>query len=180
MAPLTFSLAPLSTIGIIWFVGLFLLLWYVLIKTASADGFFKYLWVLPIAVLVSALGYTFVKTWDSTLSIENKQLTLSIPFYGKSWPLDDVDWSKVKLVDLEQESLLEISHRENGVGLPEFSLGYFRLKHAFDGKTKALLAVTDARHVLVLPTKNVVVMVSIKNPQQALLLLTPFTSEEQI
>ncbi|RLV58958.1 hypothetical protein D5018_14660 [Parashewanella curva] len=180
MDPISLSLAPLSTMGIIWFVGLFVLLWYVLIKTSSADGFFKYLWVLPIVALISALGYTFVNTWSSELKIEEQQLTLSVPFYSHSWSISEVNWSKVQLVDLTQSSELAISHRENGVGLPEFKLGYFRLKQDFDGKTTALLAITEPRHVLVLPTDNLVVMVSLKHPQQALLLLSPFTDEKQI
>ncbi|MDD5459930.1 MAG: PH domain-containing protein [Phycisphaerae bacterium] len=52
--------------------------------------------------------------------------------------------------------------RTNGIGMPGYGEGWFRLK---DWR-KALLYVTDRRRVVVIPTTDFLVLISVKNPQE--------------
>ena len=71
---------------------------------------------------------------------------LRAPFYGRDSPKFTAH-GRVEVVDLADEPDLRPGLRTNGVGLPGFLLGWFRLSSG----DRALLAVTDRSQVLYLP-----------------------------
>ncbi len=109
---------------------------------------------LPFALLVPTLlliGATWL-FWPRTLSVEvhADKLTLSGSVYGRSIPRAELVTERLRIVDLNSDPELRFSYRQNGVGLPGYNVGWFKLK----GGQRALAFVTDRREVVYLPTRN--------------------------
>lgn len=86
-------------------------------------------------------------------------------FYGRNIPKDKIIIEKVKKVNLKEDRQLTPTMRTNGIGLPGFLSGWFRLKN----KEKALLFVTDREKVLYIPTRqNYSVLLSVADPDDML------------
>jgi hypothetical protein len=121
------------------------------------------------AVLVLA---TAVLLWWVALSagrmsaeVEGSVLDVHVPIYSRRIPLADLDLARADIVNLDASSPLRPKWRTNGIGLPGYRVGWFRLK---DG-SKALLAITRRNNVLYLPTRDgYVVLMSVDNPSRLL------------
>ena len=82
-------------------------------------------------------------------NISDKGLTIEGE-YSQSVPLRDLDLSKAEVVDLAQHSELRPELRTNGVGLPGYQAGWFKLRNG----QKALLYLTARNEVVYLPTND--------------------------
>ncbi|MEQ8859317.1 MAG: PH domain-containing protein [Pseudomonadales bacterium] len=125
--------------------------------------------LVAFAVLFIGLATVFAWFAWSTLrmpvSIAEGSLNLSLPFYGRSLPLASLNLEDARIVTIDASSPLRPRVRTNGIGLPGYSVGWFKLK---DG-SKALLALTSRRDVLYVPTTDgFVVLLSPKDPQRVL------------
>ena len=169
MHSFSIPLSELHTTGLWWFVALLALLLIVLSKGRNALGWFKYLWLTILVVIFAGLCYVFIHSWQAKLIVNEQQLTLDIPIYSKSFPLTQLEPQNAQAVNLSTNPDFEIQFRQNGIGLPGYQLGYFQLETPYMGSTKALLSVTDSRKVIVLPTKeNLLLIFSVDKPEQAL------------
>jgi hypothetical protein len=121
-----FSITPASSGPVIFFAVLSLFLLVML-------GFFGY-------IIFSAHAARFDVT-ESGLQIHNT-------VYGKSIPVQNLDLDNVQVVNLKTQTDLQGQWRTNGVGLPGYSAGWFKLKNG----EKALLFVTDSENVIYIPT----------------------------
>ena len=70
--------------------------------------------------------------------------------YGRFIPLASLIPEEADIVDLQGQSILRLTRRSNGVGLPGYRAGWFR----FNQGKKALLFVTDPSRVVYLPTRE--------------------------
>ena len=124
-----------------------------------------------IAIIAFILAFALFFAWIAlasarmSLVVEEGSLRLRAPFYGRSIPLERLDLASARVVDLDTVSGLRPRSRTNGIGMPGLGVGWFRLQ---DG-TKALLAVTDRRKVLHLPTRDGFdLLASVKEPARLL------------
>lgn len=86
-------------------------------------------------------------------------------FYGRTIPKDDVAIEAIRIINLNEEPAYKPTLRTNGIGMPGFQSGWFRLKN----KEKALLFVTSYEKVLYLPTtKNYSLLISVTDPEAML------------
>ena len=162
-------LSELHTTGLWWFIAILALLLIVLSKGRNALGWFKYLWLTILAIIFGGLCYIFIHSWQAKLIINESEITFDVPIYSKSIPVTLLDIANAQVVDLTQNKDFEIHFRQNGIGLPGYQLGYFQLEEPYQGTTKALLSVTDSTKVIVLPTKeNLLLIFSVDDPQKAL------------
>ena len=123
------------------------------------------IWVAGIiAVITLAMGGLF--TWfaftTSSLStaIDNDALTIRVPFYGRSIPLSNLELEAAQIVDLNQ-SEHKPTTRTNGIGLPGYAVGWFRLQNG----EKALAAITSRDKVLYVPTtEGYALLLSLNDP----------------
>ena len=83
--------------------------------------------------------------------------------YGRTIPLADLAADEAKAVDLARERDLQLRIRTNGVGLPGYQAGWFRLRNG----GKALAFVTDRHRVVQIPTRTgYILLLSVTKPEE--------------
>lgn len=128
-------------------------------------------WMIGIPLVTLMLGVLLVMTViffnipRITFTLSDQDLTVSYPFYGRSIPLDQLQIEQARIVNLNQEPNLKPAWRTNGVGLPGFGGGWFKLKN----KQKALLFLSQQEQAIYLPThEGFVLLFSPQEPRRFL------------
>jgi len=124
-----------------------------------------YWFVVPIILIIAALLFLLLTIGFSTrkglVEVSAQGLKIQVPFYGRILPLSSLILEEARPADLKTEKDLRLAWRTNGIGLPGYSAGWFKLKNG----EKALAAVTDPRKVAFIPTREgYAVLVSIEEP----------------
>ncbi|MBE8168794.1 MAG: hypothetical protein HAW66_10560 [Shewanella sp.] len=167
MESLTIPMAALSSIGLWSFIGLMVILLIAFLRARTAVSGFKYLWIIIIVGILGMLTYVFIKSWHSTVNIIADDIVFNVPLYSKAFPLADIQLSKIAVIDLSTSSGVELDYRQNGLGLPGYQLGYYRLKSPYNEISMALISVTEPSKVIVVPTtENLLLMFSVDNPEE--------------
>ncbi len=124
--------------------------------------------VVPLLVVVFCLTIAGLFGWiawyssRSAVSVQDGALVLRVPIYGRSIPVERIDLERAAIVSLDRSFPRRPTSRTNGLGIPGYSVGWFRLA---DG-SKALLAVTSRDRVVELPTnEGFSVLVSPADPE---------------
>lgn len=99
--------------------------------------------------LTCAFGYIAYSTRHIVFEVSSSGLSIKGGMYGRNIPRDDLLLSEARIVDLSRERELQPWLRTNGVGLPGYGAGWFKLR----GGKKALLFLTERRRVVYLPTR---------------------------
>lgn len=100
-------------------------------------------------------------------------LSIQRTLYGRTVPWAKLDVAAARPVDLRSERQLQPVLRTNGVGLPGYSAGWFRLRSG----EKALLFVTDRSRVVVVPTQDdYTLLLSVADPERFVASLRRFAS----
>lgn len=116
---------------------------------------------LFIGIYISANKIQYVIT-DDGLTIKNAL------FYSRFIPKEQIIPQQIKMVNLAQDQSFAPTVRTNGIGLPGFLSGWFRLKN----KEKALLFITNREKALYIPTRqNYVLLVSTTDPDHMLAIM---------
>jgi len=110
-------------------------------------------WVLLAIVLaLLALTVLFAGIWYSTrhvrFELTDAGLRIRGGIYGRTIPMDALVVEQARALDLDAEPGYAARMRTNGIGLPGYGEGWFRLKN---GK-KALMFVTDRSQLIHVPT----------------------------
>lgn len=131
---------------------------------APAQG--KALWVLAaiaavllgILLLLAYFGYSSRAT---RYEISPAGLAIRGTLYGRTVPWASLDLDGARTVDLREPGDLRPTLRTNGLGLPGYQTGWFRLRSG----SRGLLFVTDASRVLAVPThERYVLLMSARDP----------------
>ena len=113
--------------------------------------------------MVLAFSWMFYKVNDAKLIISSDTVSLDVPFYGFTIPLSEVDLAKAERIDFSQTPALKPDLRANGVGMPGFQLGWFRLANG----QKAFVATTTTDNLVLLPTtRNYPLILSLQHPEK--------------
>jgi hypothetical protein len=90
-------------------------------------------------------------------------LRIKSAIYGRHIPADSIISKETRMVDLQNQEDFKPVIRTNGVGLPGYLAGWFRVR----SKKKMLLFVTDKSRAVYIPTKDKYgVMLSVKEPAE--------------
>ena len=117
--------------------------------------------VVP-ALVTILLGYFLYGGHRSSVTFADAGLDFRVPVYGRSIPLDDIDRTGARVINMKASSEIRLGIRVNGVGLPGYLLGWFR----FVGGGRALVALTDRSSVAYVPLNNgTKLLMSIEDPQ---------------
>ena len=85
--------------------------------------------------------------------------------YGRRIPAGELMLDQARAVDLRTDTARRLARRTNGVGLPGYRSGWFRLANG----EKALVFVTDQSRVVYLPTRQgYAVLLSVERPEEFL------------
>ena len=112
---------------------------------------------------IALFGWIIYSSRNAKFIISSAGITIRADMYGRSIPLSDLVRERAEIIDLSKQGEYAISYRSNGVGLPGYFSGWFKLK---SGK-KALAFVTKKTEVVHIPTtKGYEVFLSVEKPQE--------------
>jgi hypothetical protein len=113
--------------------------------------------LLPIVIgLFIGVTHTLKNT---SIAVRGHEIVVKSFLYGRHIPMESVMADEIRVVNLDRDSEYQVSWRTNGIRLPGFLSGWVRLK---SGK-KALAFITDKNNVLMVPTKDFVLLFSLEN-----------------
>ena len=124
-------------------------------------------WFLaPIALLLLGLlglfGYITHSSRNVQFQVSYEGLRIRGDIYGRMVPAVSLISAESKQVDLRKDTSYRPTLRTNGIGLPGYRSGWFRLRNG----EKALLFLTDASRVVYIPTRNgYSLLLSVANPE---------------
>ena len=134
-----------------------------LIQPKGGTGFVPVFMVVLILVIVIPLTILTIGIMSSlkntTLTLTEEGLIIKSAFYGRKIPLENILIDGIRGINLDENTEYNLSIRTNGTALPQFKSGWFRLKD----REKALVFITDKNSVVLIPTKDYLVLFSMNN-----------------
>ena len=116
---------------------------------ASAKTFwFIAILCLIMGIILALFIYFFYSVSHVQVELSFEQITIRGDIYGRTIPLNELVIDKARKINLNETKEYQPRIRTNGIGLPGYLSGWFRLKNG----EKALLFVTDWKTVIYLPT----------------------------
>ena len=114
--------------------------------------------ILALVILFGGLLYS---ARHVAFTVTDTGVTVTGDIYGRTIPLADLLVGQASIKDLATDPEFGLRWRTNGVGLPGYRSGWFRLKNG----DKALIFVTDKEHVVTVPTtQGYTLMMSPRDP----------------
>lgn len=129
------------------------------VPESGGSGWLVLLVFLPLLISIG-VGVLF---WPRPLRVEVTADAVAIrgSIYGRSVPRSELKLAEARVVNLAHEPALGLRVRTNGVGLPNYRVGWFRL----NDWQSALCFLTRTDRVLYLPTtRNYALLVSAQDP----------------
>ncbi|MDQ7826877.1 MAG: PH domain-containing protein [Candidatus Eremiobacteraeota bacterium] len=121
--------------------------------------------VAVITVLMASMALSMNRV-SFVLSAEGLRIRSAL--YGRFIPSRAIMKDKAEIITLSKDNPLNPSWRSNGIGLPGFAAGWFRLKN----KEKALLFLTTSSNIVYIPTsEGFSVMLSVQDAGEFLRVL---------
>ena len=134
-----------------------------LIQPKGGTGFVPVFMVVLILVIVIPLTILTIGIMSSlkntTLTLTEEGLIIKSAFYGRKIPLGNILIDGIKAISLDHDTDYDLSFRTNGTALSQFKSGWFRLKN----HEKALVFITDKNSVVLIPTKDYLLLFSMDN-----------------
>ena len=126
----------------------------------------KALWsIAAVAVLLLALlllfGFFALSSRATRFELSPEGLAIRRTLYGRTVPWPSLDVARARVVSLRDAPELQPTLRTNGLGLPGYQAGWFRLRR----EGRGLLFVTDPTRVVALPTRDgYTLLLSVREP----------------
>lgn len=131
----------------------------------ASSGPYIFTWVLSIFLIAVVAVFVFISysARHASFTVTDDALRIRASFYGRTIPRSDIVADGVKVIDLNVDSGYMPRIRTNGIGLPGYAEGWFKLAD----KEKALLFVTDRSRVVYIPTTgNYSVLLSVREAEE--------------
>ena len=114
-------------------------------------------------LLIGLFAFISYSSRHVTFMVSDQGLRISKAMYGRFIPREQIAAEEIKVIDLNVDSQYKPKLRTNGIGLPGYAEGWFKLQN----KEKALLFVTDRSSVVYIPTKkDYSVLLSVKETDE--------------
>ena len=141
-----------------------------IVPASSAPLVFLTLVTLLLLALTTLFFYFGFLSKQTTFSVTSQGLSVSGWPYGRTLSFDELDVAGAAVVSLKGTPYAPRA-RSNGVGLPGYRLGWFRLENGARG----LLFVTEPERVVYLPTlEGYSLLMSVNEPEALLETLDNF------
>lgn len=101
-------------------------------------------------LLIALFAYIAQSGRSTRFEVSDTRLRIRGTLYGRSIPMESLVVEEARAIDLGEERALQPATRTNGVGLPGYSAGWFRLNNG----DRALLFVTERTHAVHVPTRE--------------------------
>ena len=106
--------------------------------------------ILFLLTLAGSFSYIAYSSKSVQFEISEEGLNIRGGFYQRMIPAKSIIFAKSKQIDIGKESPYEPIRRTNGIGLPGYTSGWFKLRNG----DKALLFVTDPSSVVYIATRE--------------------------
>lgn len=109
--------------------------------------------IIPMVIFAGIIivsGFFLYSSRRTMFTLSEQGLVVSGTMYGRSIAASDLITSKAMVLDLTLDKEYRVKWRTNGVGLPDYALGWFKLMN----KEHALMFVTDKHKVVYIPTRS--------------------------
>lgn len=134
-----------------------------IVPASNAPIWFFFGLAIILMGLLGFFGYIVYSSRHVRVELTDQQIRIRGDIYGRSLALQDLVREQAEVVDLATRTELQMKWRKNGVGLPGYQSGWFKLRNG----DKALVFVTDRRQVVVIPTRNgYTLLLSVADPQE--------------
>jgi hypothetical protein len=112
--------------------------------------------------LLLLFAYFTYSSRNTQFTISSDGLRITGTMYGRMIPANQIRMELARPVNLNLEPDLNPKWRTNGIGLPGYGAGWFKLKNG----EKSLLFMTDKSHAVYIPTTNgYSVLISVAEPE---------------
>jgi hypothetical protein len=105
---------------------------------------------------------TIFTTKNTSISIKDGEVVINSFLYGRKIPIENILINEIKTINLKQDEEYGISVRTNGISLPSYKSGWMRLKNG----ERALVYLTNEEKVLLMPTKDFVILFSMEKMEE--------------
>ncbi|NES71007.1 MAG: hypothetical protein F6K24_40255 [Okeania sp. SIO2D1] len=131
-------------------------------KTLWLTGGIAFILVLLLVFVIGIFGYAIYSSRHVKLELSPEKLHIRGDLYGRIIPTESLVIEEAKRVTLSKGQPYAPRWRQNGIGLPGYLSGWFKLRNG----EKALLFVTDSQKVVYIPTKeDYAVLFSVEEPE---------------
>lgn len=134
----------------------------------STRGAFAWLPLLPALLLLPVLlGLLLFALRRRSVQLRDGVLDVRAALFRRRVPVDGIDLARARIVDLEERTELRPLLKTNGMSLPGYHAGNFRLRGGF---SRAFCLVTARKRVLWLPLRDgsSQLLLSLSQPQALL------------
>lgn len=119
-----------------------------------------------IVAVVGLLGWIFIGALSPEARLDQDKLVLDLPAYGREIPLYSLQLTQARVVTHDAADAPTLGFRTNGVGMPGYQLGWFRLEGE---DIKVLASVTGEDPLLLIPVdEGYTLMLSMPQPEALL------------
>jgi hypothetical protein len=116
--------------------------------------------LFAVLILMVYLAYSMRSV---QFEVSSRGLTIAGDVYGRTIPAADLMADDARSLDLTVDCPYRLRMRTNGVALPGYGSGWFRMNNG----GKALAFLTDRTHVVYIPTRqNYSVLLSVADPAE--------------
>jgi len=105
--------------------------------------------LIEIVLLIFTVSVVYANCGGGRFIVDEKGLSIKGFLYGRTIPKEQLDVGAIMTFDMRKKGSCKPVWRTNGIGLPGYAEGWFRLT----SKEKSLLFVTDKSKVVYLTTK---------------------------
>ena len=117
--------------------------------------------IITLFIVVLMVGI-LISTRATSIAIRDGDVIIKSFIYGRRIPIDNIIVNEIQTINLKQNREFDTSVRTNGIGLPFFSSGWFRLRNG----ERALVFLTNKENVLLMPTNDFIVLFSMKRTEE--------------
>ena len=127
------------------------------------------LFLIPLGLIIAAGLVLLIMTATSigrgSVEVSPDSIRINAPIYGRTIPFTSIMSDQARVIDTAKDADLRPKWRTNGIGLPGYAAGWFKLQNG----EKSLVLLTDRRRVLYIPTREgYSVLVSVTEPEKLL------------
>ncbi|OGO20421.1 MAG: hypothetical protein A2Z15_03700, partial [Chloroflexi bacterium RBG_16_50_11] len=117
----------------------------------ASSGPYMFIWILSLVLIALIVFFVYIgyASRHASFAVTDDGLRIRASLYSRTIPKADIAVEGVKVINLKLDSQYKPKMRTNGIGLPGYAEGWFKLQN----KEKALLFLTDSSRVVYVPTK---------------------------
>lgn len=163
MGNATFRMIPRSKGVSVVLLALLLLSGFLLLARRHEGRTMLFVVGLLTAALAAVFVWFLFSSRRTQFELSAQGLRIRRTLYGRHISASSLKAQEVRLLDLARDQDYRAVWRTNGLGLPDYQLGWFYLRN----NTKALLFVTDRHKVVYLPTtEGFSLLMSVSEPDR--------------